>query len=227
MTTQRQVDKLLKPLLERHDDLIQVKRWVYLKPIRHVVRGILIERISSAAQFRLWWAVVNLCEPYERVPLNWATWAWPKTPGMWRWDDPLLQEKFIEIVEEEALPGLKAIETLDDFYEFASSPEHFSATYFSSYHLRTVGVDIARGRLDAARSTCEELIEGRTKWNLAIMPEEFERITGQLCPLLAADDYEGMARLLHEWEAYTAEKLGITDIWEPTPFPLEEQMRGR
>lgn len=30
-----------------------------------------------------------------------------------------------------------------------------------------------------------------------------------------------MARLLHEWEAYTVEKLKIGQIYEPTPFPLE------
>ena len=51
--------------------------------------------------------------------------------------------------------------------------------------------------------------------------EEFERITGVLCPLLASGDRAGMARLLHEWEAYTVDKLKLRDIWEPTPFPLE------
>ena len=30
-----------------------------------------------------------------------------------------------------------------------------------------------------------------------------------------------MARLLHQWEAYTVEQLKIGHIYEPTPFPLE------
>lgn len=28
-------------------------------------------------------------------------------------------------------------------------------------------------------------------------------------------------RELHEWEAYTVDKLKLGDIWEKTPFPLE------
>jgi hypothetical protein len=53
------------------------------------------------------------------------------------------------------------------------------------------------------------------------MREEFDRVTGELCPLLGANDRAGMARLLHQWEAYTVEKLKIGHIYEPTPFPLE------
>ena len=111
--------------------------------------------------------------------------------------------------------------TFEDFVTFADSSERFSLTGFRGYHLRAVGVDAARGELKAARRTCAELIGGHTKWSMPLMREEFDRVTGTLCPLLAADDRAGMARLLHQWEAYTVEKLKIGHIYEPTPFPLE------
>jgi hypothetical protein len=40
MTTVRQVKKLLTPLAARHDDLELVGRWLYLKPVRHLLRGL-------------------------------------------------------------------------------------------------------------------------------------------------------------------------------------------
>jgi len=62
---------------------------------------------------------------------------------------------------------------------------------------------------------------------MPLMREEFERITGVLCPLLASGDRVAMARLLHEWKAFTVDKLKLSDIWEPTPFPLETRDRTR
>lgn len=47
---------------------------------------------------------------------------------------------------------------------------------------------------------------------------------GTLCPLLAENDVP--ATLLHDWEAYTVEKLGIGAYREKTPFPLERADRG-
>jgi len=54
MTTVRQVMKLLTPLLKRHDDLYLNDRWLIVKPVRHVLRGILIERTGEAGRFRPW-----------------------------------------------------------------------------------------------------------------------------------------------------------------------------
>ena len=43
----------------------------------------------------------------------------------------------------------------------------------------------------------------------------------QLCARLAEDDRAGLARLLHEWEAYTVKNFKIEHLWESIPFPLE------
>ncbi len=145
----------------------------------------------------------------------------PVAGRLWYWDDPSVRDDLFAAIEEQALPQLRAIQTLDDFVAFASDRTRFSITAFSGYLLRTVGVDIARGDLDSARAACAELATGRTRWSMPLMREEFERITGALCPLLASGDRAGMARFLHEWEAYTVDKLKLRDIWEPTPFPLE------
>jgi hypothetical protein len=198
---------------------VLVGRWLLLRPVSHLLRGILIERTGEASRFRTWWAVAPLCEPEQHFPLNWAVGI--KPTSRWTWRNPKLQEELYSAIEDQALPGLRSIQTLDDFVTYASSRDRFSLTAFDSYHLRTVGVDTARGDLEAAQKTCAELIGGRTKWSTPSMREEFDRVTGTLCPLLVADDRAAMARVLHDWEAYTVEKLKIGHIYEPTPFPLE------
>ncbi len=221
MTTQRQVKTLLSPLLEAHTDVELVGRWLYLKPVRHLLRAILIERTGEADRFRPWWVVAPLCEPEETFPLNWATPITSQARRLWFWKDDDMSVDLAAAIELRALPNLRSIATLDDFVAFADCSQRFSLTAFRSYHLRSVGVDAARGDLERARRTCAELVGGRTKWSMPSMREEFDRVTGELCPLLAADDRAGMAKLLHQWEAYTVEKLKIGHIYEPTPFPLE------
>lgn len=45
--------------------------------------------------------------------------------------------------------------------------------------------------------------------------------TGADFARLAENDRTGLARVLHEWEAYTVKSFKIEHLWEPTPFPLE------
>lgn len=220
MTTVRQVKTLLKPLVERHDDLALVGFTMYLKPVRHLLRGVTIDRTGEAARFRVRWPVLNLCEPRERLPLTWSGFVYP-SEGLWLWSNPSLQDDLFGAIEEQALPALRAIETLDDFFAFASNRERFGLWPFDLFTLLRVGVDCARGDLDSARAGCAELESGLSRWEDPDLSEEFERVTGTLCPLIAVDDRAGIARLLHEWEAYTVEKLKIGHIYQPTPFPLE------
>jgi hypothetical protein len=219
MTTVRKAKRVLSPLLERHNDLAIVGPWLMLKPVRHLLRGVVIDRTGEASRFMPRWAVMSLCEPRATFPISWG--GMIKRKGLWEWESQTLQSDLITAIEEQALPPLRAIRSLDDFFAFASSRETFPLRPFDLFLLLRVGVDIARGDLSSARAACDELKTGRTRWSSPDLREEFDRVTGTLCPLLAADDRPAMAHLLHEWEAYTVEKLKIGHIYEPTPFPLE------
>jgi hypothetical protein len=59
---------------------------------------------------------------------------------------------------------------------------------------------------------------------MPLLRERFKFITEAICPLVAADDRDGLISLLHEWEAYSAKHLKLDGIWERTPFPIELQM---
>lgn len=85
----------------------------------------------------------------------------------------------------------------------------------------TAGVDAARGDFAAARTACEKLLTGRTIWSLPAWREDYVRVTEGLYPLLLKEDRPAIARMLLSWEEYTVEKVGIRDLWQPTPFPFE------
>ncbi len=204
MTTVRQVKRIVSPLLERHDDLAIVGQWLMLKPVRPVPRGVVIDRTGEASRFMPRWAVMSLCEPRTTFPISWG--GMMRGSGGWLWSNPTLQDDLIKAIEEQGQPALRAIRTLDDFFDFASSREKFPLKPFDLFLLLRVGVDIARGDLDAARAACAELGTGRTRWSSPDLREEFDRVSGTLCPLLAANDRPAMARLLQECEAYTVEK---------------------
>ena len=59
-------------------------------------------------------------------------------------------------------------------------------------------------------------------WYLPDMQEKYDRVTKELCPLIAANDRPGLARLLHAYEAQSVKNLKLEQFWEPTPFPIEQ-----
>jgi hypothetical protein len=224
MTTARQVKKLLQVLVARHPDTALIANRLVLKPVRHVLRSIHLERSGEARSFYPTWSIMHLCQPLRRFPETWTKRIPHSGHYTWAWDDPLMPADFSAVIEEETLPFLREIDRLDDFVA-ATGPDRFLLNSLDAFPLRKVVVDVARGDLDAARSICATLLTGRTMWSAPDLREVFSMIVDALCPLLAADDRVGLARQLREWEAYTARNLKIESIWEPTPFPLELQSR--
>jgi hypothetical protein len=72
MITTTFVKRLVKPLLERHADLALVGYWIFVKPVHHFARGILIGPTPYPKSFSLRWAVMHLFEPRRSFPLDWG-----------------------------------------------------------------------------------------------------------------------------------------------------------
>lgn len=220
MTTIAQVRQVVQPLLQRNSDLALVGRIVVIKPVHHILRGIYIDRMSDPLIFRPIWAVVFLFEPRQTLSFNWGERVY-RRPGSWDVSDPDTPAAMAEAIEQQALPLLRPVQTIDDFVTFTSK-DRFRDTHLDFYPERRIFVDVARGDLEAARTICAYFATDRARrWYLPQMQEEYDRITQSLCPLVAADDRPGLARLLHEFEAGSAKDMKLDKIWEPTPFPIE------
>ena len=220
MTTVAQVKEVVQPLLQRNSDLALVGRIVVIKPVHHILRGIYIDRSLDPLLFVPTWAVVFLFEPCQSLSYNWGERVY-RRPGIWELPDPNLPNDMAEAIEQQALPLLRPVQSVDDFVRFTSK-ERFPSTYLDGYELRKVFVDIARGDLDAAQSICEFLMTDRGKRkHLPRMQEEYDRVTKMLWPRVAANDRPGLARLLHCFEAGSVRDMKLDKLWEPTPFPIE------
>jgi hypothetical protein len=219
MTTVAQVKQVVQPLLQRNPDLVLVGRRVFIKPVRHILRGVTLMRSIDPSLFIPAWAVVFLFEPRDGFSLNWGERIYKVT---WDVANPELPTKMREAIEEQALPLLRPIETIDDFVGFATE-ERFCLTYLDQYEHRKIFVDIARGDLDSARSICEYMAtdHAKRKYLPLKMDEEYNRITKELCPLIAKNDRAGLARLLHKYEEGSVRAMKLEKYWEPTPFPIE------
>ena len=224
MTTQRQIKRLVEPLLAKYSDLALVGQFLILKPVHHFARSVMIDRTSSADVFQPKTASVALLIKHEYFGLGTGEWLYRrKGPGrIWRWSDSSVPADFLRIVEQEALPRLRNVRTLLDYYAYAKDIHDI---HFPFYWGWRAAMKVAMNQLDDARDI---LNDPRWEKRSAIF---FNREIDGLGDRLKArgsditrEDKLALAEILHRWEAYSAEKLEVTSIWQPTPFPLEEEL---
>lgn len=226
MTTAAQIKKMVRPLLDRHADLVLMGNWIYLKPVHHFVRAVLVDRTSSADQFSPRWAAIHLFEYRQHFTLNWGSFLSNKRSqkwGIWRTTEPNIGDALIEAIEQQALPWLRTMATLDLYLDFVS--QNLNRGHLYDRGPAQIIVHAALGHLDAARKLAEKHAE---LWSVDKPKFDEEdkamlRRLRHLCALLESDDRMGLARLLHAWEAETVKNFKIEHLWEPTPFPLELQ----
>jgi hypothetical protein len=218
---------MIRPLLERNRDLALVGRWIYVKPVHHFARAVLIGRTSSGEHFRPCWSVIHLFQVRRIFTLNWGDSLDELLPGLFGFDWPIsvpgIADGLCAAIEKQALPWLRTMSTLDLYLAFISQN-------LFRHHLYDKGdaeviVHVARGHLGAARKICDEQVQ---RWSTD-KPEydddtraKFRRLR-ELSALVMRDDRVRLAQLLHKWEAQTVKNFKIEHLWEPTPFPLELQ----
>lgn len=222
MTTQREVNRLVKPLLERNSDLFQMKRLLHIKPVHHMLRAVGIEPVNRKMKFGVVWRVCPLCSPISVFPMLYAGELYAPMGGRWTTTAPDISINLIKQVEDVALPIIRGVKTIDDFCNL-DFPR--SILFWSWRRDRTLKpfVDAACGRFDEAEESCREIESQEREWRAADGLKDFNNIAKVLLPLVANRDLKGLADQLRAWEAYTARNLGIEKYWEPTPFPFEEQ----
>jgi hypothetical protein len=220
MSASRLAKKILMPSLNHHADLHLANRWIAIKPVHHVFRGILIESCDHDSYFVARWAVSHFCEPFGTIPLDWGDRIFDPASGLWLWDDPEMPARFARVLETQILPMLRTVDTLDDLADFLDRT-HIPGRYFEINVVRQIPFLAARGNLDAARCALAEIVEGRTIWSDPYYVEEVMPYVEPMKKILADGDRGRLARQLYDWEVICIEKLRMRKIWEPTPFPLE------
>lgn len=221
MTTAADVKRLVQPLLARNPDLVLVGRLVVIQPVRHILRGILIDRVSWKHGFRPHWFATFLFAPQTDFSLDYGDWLFPEPPVQWDIDRANIAEEFARRVEAFALPRLRPVLTVDHFLDYAVKGPFFFGT-FDRDQLGLAYVHLARGDFAGADAACDALRKVPNRWSVQFRGAH-AFVTKMLCPLCAARDRAEIARRFHAWEAETVRNIKLEKLWEPTPLPIELQ----
>lgn len=194
------------PLLERYSDLALIGRFLFLKPVRHILCSVCLDRRSSP----------NIFAVSTSANIAFGTFAdWPLGYG----EDLYLHKRLWDIRDEESiallrdrieqnvLPAFRQIQSLDDFLIYTQS-------YSDRWHYQytSTRIAVAKGDFDDAISIMESAFaDGR----LTEKPDYHD--------VLLTRDKLALTEFLHQSEASTIKQLKLEKYWQPTPFPLELQ----
>lgn len=228
MTTAQQIKGLSAPLLARNPDLVDAGRnTLWLTPVGHVGRIILIDRKSHPDCFNISWHVVEFFMP--------ETTSWRslgrcgdnihrpnRPPGKrgWFWSDPTIYEDFIDRVEAEALPLLRSLDTTRKCLEFKRGDPQRSG--YLDHHWR-VGACIALGEIETAQELWSEMRRRYVDGEPSANPIEqliYRRFRALDLPLRSGDR-AALCDLLAQWEAENLVGSPVEPHWERSAFPLE------
>ncbi|MGO4447321.1 hypothetical protein AB4Y96_00220 [Phyllobacterium sp. TAF24] len=229
MTTIKQVKETVQPLLERHADLALVGRYLILTPVRHFVRGVLID---ASGDRNIFVPATSVCLTFDGDATQGIGWgdhliylsfeeADPdlfykrrNDPRFGKWDTryPENIELMLRFIEA-SLEPLREMTTFEQMTAFAQRPENNLTPFEFMYYARFL-LAAAIGDFETAR----HIIEKREGMRLSL-----EAHYPSLCPALIAEDRAEVAKCLHELEAKTIKNLKLSKYWESTPFPLERE----
>lgn len=211
MTTGAEIRKMVKPLLERHDDLAMVGRFMVVKPIHHLRRGIYIDYCRNPWMFDPRTVVALLIPPSDVIVLGLGDFLSDPKTGYWDATNPDSVQRLFDLLEEKILPKLRSTTTFDHYRELAALYEA-SGNYYDRDRFFEMLAATATGYLDLAQSIVEPLPS---------MQHYLAQLAPSFYPSLLARDRKEIAKVLHEWEALAVQKGKLEKFWEPTPFPLE------
>ena len=132
-----------------------------------------------------------------------------------------MPSEFCGVLESQILPMLRPLDTLEAVVKWAKDQKP-KLNILESSPLANLSLAIALGDLDAAKRMLA-VLEAGNNW-LWERPENREAtafVAAALRDKLEAGDREGLAAQLHAWEAERVARLGLQDIWQPSPFPIE------
>jgi hypothetical protein len=216
----RELKKLMKPLLARHSDLVMRGSFIFVRPVRHIGRALLLGGSSWKYRLKPRWAVAPMFVPDTRFDIDWGSDRMADHMGFDA-REPVDIAYILHVFEHGALPILRAIDSIETFLAFMFSDAYANRLYLNSQYW--LSYQVARGRLREARMAYawQHDTWATTSPTWRDIDEERLKTAHALGALLWADDRAGLARVLHEVEARTVKRIGLEDLWEPSPFPLE------
>lgn len=249
MTTIAEVKRWTRPILAEHTDLVLKARKLYLRPVRHIHRCIhFIGSYDRTLPKPTAYFNILFAPPSGRLSDNWdreLIVGWSTDAGF--------QEKLAAAIRQTLDHPFRRLAEVEDLYRLMQEDrlhwQHQSELLLEHDAFLHASVLAALGRLPEASAVAQAYIEkDEGRWlairarGEALLDKPRQRYAGesdirlaniflepmddmrQLVARATANDHAAVAALLHQWEAQNARRLGVEDLWEPTPFPLERSL---
>ena len=200
------IKRYLKPLLELRNDLVLVGRLLLIRPVRHLLRGVLFERTSDKYRFSLRHYVQPLYDGSEAFG-----YGRPDHPeAVWQ---PHFEPLLIDCLATNIFDDLGRMTTLEAFAEMVARERgHHWISWENSLATPITALVLAgeqdRAFDDAQKLEREATSESAKDW----IRTHWERTTTDVAALCAK---------MRAREAAMVEALKLDKIWEPSPFPVE------
>lgn len=236
MASFKQMKTLVEPFLAAHPDFVLDARVLFRIPIQHLMVGMEFERTGHSDQVALRWYITCLFAPppYLRSGPSLRmdrSWGFVDDadlqPRVLREMDVALDELNVRTAALEDVLGLKDVfvghtEVLGDQtigLLHAASGHFLEAAAYLQIHVDR----LRRGSRNwHENQTHPEGSDRQERARARFLRSEAEADEiDVLIRHLRRKDTDGVAGLLHTWEAMSVEVHGLERYWMPSPFPFE------
>jgi hypothetical protein len=195
------IKRYLKALLKERSDLALVGRLLVIKPVRHILRGVLFDRTGRGSRFRIWRYVLDLCHAGDGSSVGYGDYFFGPRWDVWQ---PHFEPALMDALAEDVFDRVGKITTFDDLAAELSDTNQL-------YDARITALLLA-GERDRALEYLRQ-IESRDPSYWGQWAEARREFLTQ--------DFHAVCAAFHDREARAAKALKIEHIWEPSPFPVE------
>lgn len=194
------IKRYLKPLLQQRSDLVLIGQLLLVRPVRHLIRGVLFERPNKhSVRLRAYLKPLYETQGFgEEIRVGYVRRS-HNLPVRAPHFEPLLLETLADIFDE-----IGPVTTLADLAPMLSGTMWVDQARIRALFLageRERAEDFAREIEPRHRDSCEGWLDSQQRF--------FSRDVAEYCAELRAD------------EAELADALELGDVWEPAPFPVE------
>jgi len=195
------IKRYLKPLLKQRSDLALVGRMLIIRPVRHLLRGVFLDRTGSKYSFRILRFIKPLHNSAESI--GYTNEIHTLARHVWH---PQFEPILFDLLAEDVFDLVGRVTTFDELAdESKGDPDNHDRIRMDAFLLS--------GQRERASELLDEIEPSR--------PHPLWQAWAKWYRNLLNKDMDGIYKTFHAAEAKSAKELKLGDNWEPTPYAGE------
>lgn len=204
------IKRYLRPLLAQRSDLVLIGRLLLIRPVRHIMRGVLLDRTSNRYRFNVWPYLLPICMAGAGNGFGYCA-SIGHITDIWQ---PHFEPLLLDTLAMDVFEPLGKIETFEDF----ATTSLIDSAGFCVTRLTALVLAGERDRAEAYIQDLETRKDPNNSYSQKWLQDRRE--------FLARDIHE-ICKQYHGWEADAAKAVKLERVWEPSPFPVEVPAAAR